>query len=166
MTEGEEERQQEEQEQIVFDFTFNKNWASPNKEYEELVAFNNRPDAKKKWGDMSPVEKQSALTMWHQRPEQPPRFSEEFLAVWRSVYDTLVEMKASRRVRLAALADGVTWSRENGFVLHVPDVLRDFIEQNVESFRKYLWPFIRGSGCDMLIYRNIQETTTSTSIKL
>lgn len=158
----EEEKKKEEQEQIVFDFTFNKNWASPNAEYEKLVAFNNRAAAKKKWNDMSVEEKQSVVTIWRQKPEGKPRFSEEFLHMWRAVYDKLVELGAPRRVRLAALADGVNWTRDADFILHVPVVLQEYIERNADSLREYIWPFMQSVGYSKLMYKSIPETEIKT----
>ena len=159
---SDEEKKKEEQEQIVFDFTFNKNWASPNAEYEKLVAFNNRAAAKKKWNDMSVEEKQSVVTIWRQKPEGKPRFSEEFLHMWRAVYDKLVELGAPRRVRLAALADGVNWTRDADFILHVPVVLQEYIERNADSLREYIWPFMQSVGYSKLMYKSIPETEIKT----
>lgn len=154
---------EEEKEQIVLDFTFNKNWASPNAEYDKLVAFNNRPESKKKWNDMTAEEKQSVVVIWQQKPKKDPRFDGDFLSMWRTVYETLVENKASSRVRMAALADGVRWSGQRGgsFWLYVPEVLSQFIEENLDSFKPIILPFISERGCINLRYKKVQETQTN-----
>ena len=154
---------EEEKEQIVLDFTFNKNWASPNAEYDKLVAFNNRPESKKKWNDMTAEEKQSVVVIWQQKPKKDPRFDGDFLSMWRTVYETLVENKASSRVRMAALADGVRWSGQRGgsFWLYVPEVLSQFIEENLDAFKPIILPFISERGCINLRYKKVQETQTN-----
>ena len=154
---------EEEKEQIVLDFTFNKNWASPNAEYDKLVAFNNRPESKKKWNDMTAEEKQSVVVIWQQKPKKDPRFDGDFLSMWRTVYETLVENKASSRVRMAALADGVRWSGQRGgsFWLYVPEVLSQFIEENLDFFKPIILPFISERGCINLRYKKVQETQTN-----
>lgn len=144
---------EQEKEKFVHYFTFSKNWASPNKEYEKLVAYNSGPQAKKKWANMTDAEKQAILVLWKQNPERQERFSDRWLNVWQQVYDTLVAQKVPYAVRMAALDDRVRWDEKSSvFSLYIPKVLKEYMEPNIELFKSFLWPFIQYRDCSKLKY--------------
>ena len=158
---GEEITQEEEKEKIVSYFFFEKNWPSPGNEYEELVAYNNRPEAAKKWDAMSKVEKESVIARWKQEPQQRPRFVRTFLEAWRKLYDLLIGIGAPFPVRMAALDDGVRYETQGGrFTLYIADCLRDTIEREIDRFLPILRPLIAAYGCKTLQYETTQLTQT------
>ena len=155
------EGEEETKEKIVSYFTFEKNWLSPNKEYENLVAYYSGPEAKVKWRDMSEEDKVSLRTRWRQLPEQPPRFAKASLSAWKSVYETLCSLGAPLDVRMDALSDDVTWYGINGtLMLVVSERLYRYIEvppdpdtpPRLGRFKPYLRQLMKSCGCKELSY--------------
>lgn len=155
------EGEEETKEKIVSYFTFEKNWLSPNKEYENLVAYYSGPEAKVKWRDMSEEDKVSLRTRWRQLPEQPPRFSKASLSAWKSVYETLCSLGAPLDVRMDALSDDVNWYGINGtLMLVVSERLYRYIEvppdpdtpPRLGRFKPYLRQLMKACGCKELSY--------------
>lgn len=129
----------EEEKEEILSFCFFQNWASPNEEVKKVIAYNNTGG--RCWERMSRVEKESALTLWKQQPEQKPRFSEDFLSFWCDVYSRLRSLEAPYEIRMDALSDDIGWYEQAGcLVLKVSDRLREFIERNMDFFK----PLIRG----------------------
>ena len=97
---------EEEKEKILFEFVFEKNLAAPGKELKLFLDYNNRDG--RSWASMSEGRRYKALTSWKQEPEQAPRFRQDFLAMWRTIFETMVDLHAPRELRMAMLADNVT----------------------------------------------------------
>lgn len=151
---------EEEKEKIVSFFTFQKNWASPCGEYEKLVAYNNRPEARKKWSQMSKREKESAVALWKQK-DPKARFAPPVLYMWKKLYQILLDSGAPTQVRMAALDDGVSIGCDGGqLVLALPDALRGWIERDLDEFKPVIWPMVERMGCGSLKYRIIKPTNT------
>lgn len=151
---------EEEKEKIVSFFTFQKNWASPCGEYEKLVAYNNRPEARKKWSQMSKREKESAVALWKQK-DPKARFAPPVLDMWKKLYQILLDSGAPTQVRMAALDDGVSIGCDGGqLVLALPDALRGWIERDLDEFKPVIWPMVERMGCGSLKYRLIKPTNT------
>ena len=132
---------EEEKEKIVSFFTFQKNWASPCGEYEKLVAYNNRPEARKKWSQMSKREKESAVALWKQK-DPKARFAPPVLDMWKKLYQILLDSGAPTQVRA------------------LPDALRGWIERDLDEFKPVIWPMVERMGCGSLKYRLIKPTNT------
>lgn len=148
---------EEEKEKIISFFTFQKNWAAPCAEYEKLVAYNNRPGAKK-WSKMSKEEKVSAVTLWQQNPPKT-RYDAPFLEMWQKVYRVLIDSGAPKDVRMAALDDEVGWGCDGKeLLLRIPAVLSEWIEQYAEQFQSAIWRFVQRNGCNKLKYKEIKHT--------
>lgn len=153
---------EEEKEKIVSFFTFQKNWASPCGEYEKLVAYNNRPEARKKWSQMSKREKESAVALWKQK-DAKARFAPPVLEMWKKLYQILLDSGAPAQVRMAALDDGVSIGCDGGqLVLALPDALRGWIERDLDEFKPVIWPMVERMGCGSLKYKLIKPTNTQT----
>ena len=105
---GEERREisEEEKEKILFEFVFEKNLAAPGKELKLFLDYNNRDG--RSWASMSEGRRYKAMTSWKQEPEQAPRFRQDFLAMWRTIFETMVDLHAPRELRMAMLSDNVT----------------------------------------------------------
>ena len=155
------EGEEEIKEKIVSYFTFEKNWLSPNKEYENLVAYYSGPEAKIKWRNMDAEEKVSLRTRWRQRPEGSRRFSDASLAAWKSVYETLCSLGAPIDVRMDALSDNVSWfAIDKKLTLLVSENLYRFIEvppdhdtpPRLGRFKPYLRRLMDSCGCKELAY--------------
>ena len=56
---------------------------------------------------MSEERKAEAISRWQQTPPQKARFSEDFLKMWRKVYDTAKEMDAPEQIVKDILSDEV-----------------------------------------------------------
>ena len=129
----------EEEKEEVLSFCFFQNWASPNEEIKKIIAFNNTGG--RCWERMSRVEKESALTLWKQQPEQKPRLSKDFLSFWYEVYSRLRSL-APYEIRMDALSDDIGWFEQAGcLVLKVSDRLREFIERNMDMFKPLIREF-------------------------
>lgn len=157
---------EQEQERFVYFFTFDKNYPSPNYEYQRMVAYNSTPAAKKKWDQMTDAEKQAILFLWHPEKEDgKQRYGEVFLQVWQKVYQKLQERGAPYAVRMAALSDNLTWKADHGrFYLYCPEVLYEWIEipiapeteSNLRFIKPILWPLMQQHGCKDLMYQVVK----------
>ena len=104
----------EEKEKILFEFFFEKNLASPEKEVELFLDYNNRDG--RIWAQMSEERKDEAIKRWRQEPAQSPRFRKDFLSMWRNVYEVLRETGAPTEVRLDALSDTIAIATKGIYV--------------------------------------------------
>ena len=130
---------EEEQEEIL-SFCFFRNWAAPSEEYQKIVAYNNTGG--RSWDKMTRIEKESALSLWKQQPEQRPRLDAEFLSFWQNIYTQLRSLDAPYEVRMDALADSIGWDLYKGELrLHCSDRLRLFIERNLDVFKPIIRDF-------------------------
>jgi len=146
---------EEEKEEIIFNFFF-RNWAAPSKEYAKIVAFNNTGG--RCWETMTRTEKESALTLWKQQPEQPPRFKSDFLSLWETIYTNLRALDAPYAIRMDALSDGINLDIINGrLCLYLSDRLREFIERNLDVFKPIIRNFQVRKGLDSRIGYIIPE---------
>lgn len=150
--------EKEEKEKFISFFTFTQNFKDPCYEYERMVAWNNNPQAKKKWNSFTEREKQSALVLWHPEKEtvsdHAPRYGEAFLKMWKEVFNQLKDMSAPYEIRMAALSDKVKWDEKDDYVtLYIPDNLHIYIEENMDVFKPIIWPFLRSRCCSKLMYK-------------
>lgn len=150
--------EEREKEKIVSFFTFTQNFRDPCYEYERLVAWNNNPQAKKKWDAFSEREKQSAALLWHPEKEtvsdHVPRYGSAFLSMWQEVFKQLKVMDAPYEVRMSALSDRVRWDeKDDSLTLVIPDNLHVFLEENMDVFKPVIWPFLRSRGRSKLMYK-------------
>lgn len=105
---------EEEKEKILFEFVFGKNLASPEKELELFWEYNNSNG--KDWGKMTEARKENAIKRWRQEPTQEPRFKQDFLAMWREVYETIKTLDAPIETLLDMLSDKVSVSFSGKYV--------------------------------------------------
>lgn len=133
----------EKQEEKFLSYMFFLGWAAPNKEYQKFVAFNNTGG--RCWAKMNRTQRESALVLWKQEPEQPKRFGETYLRFWKMVYDLMVSLNAPHSVLMHALSDEVKFDEKSGraTIVCTTDV-RDFIEKNLDAgfrtvIQKYLF---------------------------
>ena len=104
-SEAEEESGEEKQQEEFLSEMFFKNWASPCKELQKFIDFNNTGG--RLWAKMSTSERESAFRLWEQKPAKPPRFRSDELSVLRRLYSTLKERNAAKSLVFALLDDGV-----------------------------------------------------------
>lgn len=137
----------EEEKEEILSFCFFQNWASPNEEVKKIIAYNNTGG--RCWDRMSRKEKESALTLWKQQPEQKPRLGKDFLSFWYEIYSGLRSLGAPFQVRMDALADGIGWQKEaNVLYLYCSDKLQKFIERHLDMFRPAIKAFQRQHQCE------------------
>lgn len=130
----------EEEKEEILSFCFFQNWASPNEEVKKIIAYNNTGG--RCWEKMSRVEKESALALWKQQPEQKPRLSKDFISFWYDVYSWLRSLEAPYEIRMDALSDDIGWIEQAGcLVLKASDRLREFIERNMDFFKPLIREF-------------------------
>ncbi len=130
----------EEEKEKYLSFMFFEDWASPNKELEKFIAFNNTGG--RRWDRMSKVERQSALVLWKQQPEQPKHLG-GFLGTWREVYNGLLSLNAPYEIRMDALADKLKWDVENNRVLlYCSAYLSEYLERNLSTFEPVIQKFL------------------------
>ncbi len=135
LTEAEEEKEK------YLSFMFFEGWASPNKELQKFIAFNNTGG--RCWEKMSRTERQSALVLWKQQPEQP-RHLGGFLNTWHEIYNGLLSLNAPYEIRMDALADEVKWEAKNGSLfIHCSERLANFIDRNMDTFKPPIVKFQR-----------------------
>ena len=138
---SEEEKQQEK----FLSYMFFQNWAAPNKELERFIAFNNTEN--RCWAKMDKTQRESALILWKQKPEQPKRFGQSFLTLWGRIFDKMIEAGAPHEVLMHALSDNIAYKEPSTLQseIHLPQDVRDFIEAHLDShgfrqiFQKYLF---------------------------
>lgn len=158
--------EQEEKERIITFFTFSRNYINPNAEYGRLVSYNNSPAVRKKWNDMSSVERESIMEMWHPKKEtvedHKQRFDAATLSMWKDVFTAIAD--APYDVRMAALSDGVRLDINKGVLtLTCPEILYQWIEMpghpdsdsNLGLIKPIIFPFMKANGCTKLKYKNI-----------
>ena len=136
------EKAEKEKEEILLNFIFDKNMTAPNKEYEKFMKYNNSDG--RDWDSLSQSKKDRAIEEWQQKPEKPPRFGDDFLSMWRRLYDSLIQHNAPIDVRLDALSDGIRCTVSEGYMkLHCSERFSKYIEEeNMEGVRDILWPFV------------------------
>lgn len=135
---------EEEQEEIL-SICFFKNWAAPSKEYNKIVAYNNTGG--RSWDSMTRQQKESALALWKQQPEQPPRFRMGFLSFWEQVYAILRSLDAPYDVRMDALSDDISYSTKGGTLcIHCSDRLHLYIERSMNFFKPVIRNYQAAEG--------------------
>ena len=132
----------EKQEEKFLSYMFFQNWAAPNKEYQKFVAFNNTGG--RCWAKMDKTQRESALILWKQEPEQPKRFGQDYFTFWGRIFDKLVECKAPHTVLMHALSDGIKFTEKNmTTTVFCPEDVRDFIEAHLEkNFRPIIQTYL------------------------
>ncbi len=137
----------EKQEEIFLAYMFFLDWAAPNKEYRKFVAFNNTGG--RCWAKMNRTQRESALVLWKQEPEQPKRFGKTYLRFWKMVYDLMVSLNAPHSVLMHALSDKIRFVEKSGRATIVcTDDVRDFIEKNLDAgFRTVIQKYLFKPRC-------------------
>ena len=121
---------------------FFKDWASPSKELEKFIAFNNLGG--RNWNQMTSGERHSALMLWKQTPEHPPRLGEKFLQLWRSVTICLAKYDAPFELQMDAVSDGIRWEiKNNKMTLSCSKRLAEFIERHMDILKPCFIQFLR-----------------------
>ena len=130
---------EKEQEEFI-SYMFFQDWASPNLEYQKFIAFNNTGG--RSWEKMSHHQRQAALTLWKQQPEQKPHLGKVFLPFWQEVYQRLCSLDAPHDVRMDALSDGISWGERSGRLqIFCSDRLRVFLERHMDAFKPLIRSF-------------------------
>ena len=144
----------EEKEKIIYKFFFD-NMASPEAEYARFMEFNNSDG--REWEKMGSERKMQALESWKQKPKKDPRFSKEFLAMWKNVYGKLKELGAPEAVLMSALCDGldVKCSADAMFIFCKVE-LWEYIEENLDEIKPIIIPYMRSKKCENLKYNIIE----------
>ena len=141
----------EEEKEEILSFCFFKNWAAPSKEYSKIIAYNNTGG--RSWDSMTRTQKESALALWKQQPEQRPRLSPQFLSFWENIYTNLRSLNAPYEVRMDALSDSIAETiRGNTLFLHCTDRLRLFIERHLDVFKPIIRAYQSRFGLTQLNY--------------
>ena len=141
----------EEEKEEILSFCFFKNWAAPSKEYSKIIAYNNTGG--RSWDSMTRTQKESALALWKQQPEQHPRFSAAFLEFWENIYTNLRSLNAPFEVRMDALSDSIAGTMHgNTLCLHCTDRLRLFIERHLDVFKPIIRAYQSRFGLTQLNY--------------
>ena len=155
------EKAEKEKEEILFNFVFEKNMTAPNKEYEKFMRYNNSDG--REWDSLSQSKKDRAIEEWQQKPEKPPRFGEDFLSMWRSLYESLIQHGAPIDVRLDALSDGIRCTVSDGYMkLHCSERFSRYIEEeNMEGVRDILWPFVAKYAKKLRYINDVNPTRQS-----
>lgn len=160
--------EEEQEEQIVSFFTFERNYKNPNAEYQRMVLYNTTPSVPKKWSEMSLAEKAAVVQLWHPKEESVEshqfRHSAAFLSAWKRVYGKMCELGATHAVKMAALSDELSCAiAEKKLYLTCPVALYDWIEKptaedkeaNLRYIKPILWPFMQQNGAIQLKYNII-----------
>ena len=146
---GKESEGEEEQQEEILSLLFFSNCPSPGSEYERLVAWNDRPDAKG-WDEMNGRERLAAAKLW--KPSGTGRFKQGFLEAWEGLYTLLRKENAPPEVRKAALSDTVAVIGGGGRLkLSIPDILRDWIE-NIPKVGPVIMGYARSAGYSGIAY--------------
>lgn len=141
----------EEEKEEIISYCFFKNWAAPSKEYAKIVAYNNTGG--RSWDSMTRQQKESALALWKQQPEQRPRVSPQFLSFWENMYTNLRSLNAPYEVRMDALSDSISDTiRGNSLCLHCTDRLRLYIERHLDVFKPIIRAYQSRFGLTELNY--------------
>ena len=122
----------EKQQEKFLSYMFFQNWAAPNKELEKFIAYNNTGG--RKWSKMSKAERESALILWKQEPEQPKRFGTVYLTFWQKIYEKMEELNAPHSVVINALSDCINFTeKDSTTTILCPEDVRNFIECNLQN---------------------------------
>ena len=153
--EGASEQQQEER--ILSENFFFRNYRHPHAEVEKFLAFNRTGD--RDWDKMTEKEKASCLKLWTQKDAKgnavpTDRFPPDFLELWKQVYATCKRLKAPPEILTALLADSVRQkTTPNGkFELWLSKLLCEYIEKNLEAFKPLIRPYMQTARCTGLNY--------------
>ena len=73
--------------------------------------------------------------------------------VWSEIVDIIVRIGTPAEVRKAAVS-AKTGCQIHGREMHViiPDIVREYIEKNLDTFKPVFLPFLRSHNCTKLIY--------------
>lgn len=122
----------EKQEEKYLSFMFFKNWASPNKEYQKFIAFNNTGG--RSWAKMDETQREAALILWKQEPEKPKRFGETHLEFWKRIYEHMQTLHAPHEVLMHALSDNIEFDEKHDMaVIFCSEDVKEFIERNLDA---------------------------------
>ncbi|MCQ2166410.1 MAG: DUF4373 domain-containing protein [Bacteroidales bacterium] len=122
----------EKQKEKFLSYMFFQNWAAPNKELEKFIAYNNTGG--RKWSKMSKAERESALILWKQEPEQQKRFGTVYLTFWQKIYEKMEELNAPHSVVINALSDCINFTeKDSTTTILCPEDVRNFIECNLQN---------------------------------
>lgn len=133
---------------------FFRNLSKPVVEVDKLAAYNSGPNVRKKWDRLSADERVSLAKLWRQDPQQPPRFDTDFLDAWAQVYGFAATSWAPVPVRKALLSDTLRYHISGeSFILHVPENLASWLEDNMDSLQSALFHTVRWHGCEKLRYQ-------------
>lgn len=148
---------EEKEKQEFLSYMFFQDWASPSKELEKFIAFNNLGG--RNWSKMTSDERQSALKLWKQEPEHPPRLGAKFLQLWRNVPICLKKHNAPFELQMDALSDEIRWEiKDNRMTLSCSRRLAQFIERHMDTLKPYFVQFLRsGKWNDQTFYYNFIE---------
>lgn len=148
---------EKQEEKILSENFFFRNYHNPQKEVAKFLAFNRTGD--RDWDRMSPKEKASCLELWAQKDTkgntiQPDRFPPDFLELWKGVYTTAKKLKAPPEILSAMLADSVKQkTTPNGkFELWLSKLLCEYIEKNLQAFKQLIRPYMQTARCLELNY--------------
>lgn len=112
----------EEKEKILFNFFF-RNLAAPEKELTKFLEYN------KNWGSMSEERKTEVISKWQQQPPQAPRFGQDFLIMWKKLYEVAKELDAPAEIINDILSDRIEVKFSGNQVhLYCTRRLTDYIE--------------------------------------
>ena len=151
----------EEQQKIVYFFTFDRNWAAPNKEYFRLKSYNDEP-GKAGWSNLASEKRSEYTERWSAensgirfKLDKDSKTNDELLHCWRNVFDELVRQGASLDLQLDALSDKLDFKRKGTHLeLKCTRALHDFIEQDyvLDAIKPIIWPYIKSHGYNGLDY--------------
>lgn len=138
-SQGDGEVSEEEKEEILSEFFF-RNMAAPEKEVQEFLAYNNTEG--RCWAKMSRARRRESVEGWQQKPERPPRFQADFLAMWKQLFGVLA--RAPDEIRLAALSDKIKFlSTKERLYVSVPDQsLPNYINEHVDETAPVMRPYL------------------------
>lgn len=146
--------QEKEKKEIIYYFTFKRNFMQPCAEYEKLVRFNSNGCP---WCDIAPGAKQDAVSRWKQIPERKPRFAKNVLKKWEVVLDKILSLDPPEDVILDALSDTLSFSSgwDDHLIIYCNANLRDFIENNIPVLKQSCMALAKQFGCDRIAYKSI-----------
>ncbi len=147
----------EDKEKILFNFFF-RNLASPEKEVENFLRYNN--EGNRSWDALSDEKKAEAITRWQQQPAKRPRFDVGFLSMWKKVYMTLSEMNAPGDVLQGLLSDKVSVKLSGGIVritFGALEPIRYIEEVALDKVRDDMMAYAKSQACSNFRY-NVDTT--------
>lgn len=147
----------EDKEKILFNFFF-RNLASPEKEVENFLRYNN--EGNRSWDALPDEKKAEAITRWQQQPAKRPRFDVGFLSMWKKVYMTLSEMNAPGDVLHGLLSDKVSVKLSGGIVritFGALEPIRYIEEVALDKVRDDMMAYAKSQACSNFRY-NVDTT--------